>query len=414
MRESDTKEAETRTLRRHRPLRRLRVDWLLAVVAFAAAAVLVHPRYDSIDAATMGQVAENILHHGTPLVRLDFPASVIRTFRLGTPYASYGLGMSLVWVPFLAVAQLAGLSPLALVALVGPLLLGLTAFAIYGLSEALGASRRQATMVTVALVYGTFLFTYGTTYYSEPAVACCVAWALLALVRLDGSWRWGAVLGFCLGFSVLVRTDSAPLVLLPFVVALAVRRTPRRTWMLVIAGALPELVVWAWYDLARYGSLFSSGYSNTGQGFTHPFGDGLVGLLVSPGKGFVWFAPVVILAVMATAASWRRWPLPTLLAWVLVVGRILFYSSWWAWDGGLSFGPRFLVPAVPALGVMLTSWVMDSDRNRRRMALALGLVVIGSLLALLGAVSFGSWGTNAPAGSWHSAPVVIVLNAHLH
>lgn len=386
--------------------------YVLAACAFIGAAVLTKPSFDSIDANVMGQVANGLLHHGTPMVKLQFPAYQIREFALGT-YSKYGLGMSLLWVPFLGLEQALGISHLRLVAFVGPLLIAATTLVIFSLAGTLGATRRQAAIVTIAIIFGTFLFSYGTTYFSEPAVALCIAVALLGLARLGGSVGWAAAVGGAVGLSVLFRTDSLLLVAIPVGGAMLALRPPLRHLVVAVAVAIPPMALWGWYDVARYGSVFSLGYQND-PGFTHPFGDGLVSLLVSPGKGIIWFAPVLILTLWSIRGAYRRWPILTILSVVLIGSRFLFYASWWAWDGGLSFGPRLIVPALPAFAIPMTALVIERGTNPRFVRIGGGLVVFGALMALLGAISFGSWGTNAPAGSWRSNPIVIVVQAHLH
>jgi hypothetical protein len=389
------------------------VGWVLAACAFLVAAALTRPDFDSVDAQSMGQVAEGILHHGTPLVALHLPGHEMQEFHITGKYSSYGLGMSVLWVPFLALEQALGLPVLRLVALVSPLLLAATVLVMFTLSTTLGATRRRACAVTVALGFGTFLLTYGTTYYSEPAVALCVAVGLLGLARLDRSALWAGWVGGAIGFSVILRTDSLPTVALPIGCALLVLRPPRRHLATAGVVALPLLVAWGWYNVARFGSLTSLGYTSSGQGFNHSFVDGLVGLLVSPGKGIVWFAPILILTLWSMAGAYRRWPVLSVLALALIASRFLLYASWWGWDGGLSFGPRFIEPAIPAFTVLLTALVLDRGRDARFVRWGAALVTLGATVALVGSFSFGSWGTDAPAGSWKSNPVVIVVRAHL-
>jgi len=393
---------------------RSHIDWVLAAGAFVGTAVLTERKasFDSIDAYVMGQVARGVLHHGTPMVRLHLPAHQIREFHLGT-YSKYGLGMSLLWVPFLALDEALGFSRPHLVALVGPLLLAATVLVMFSLAIRLGATRRQAAAITVAIAFCTFLFTYGKTYFSETAVALCIAVALLGLARLGTSVGWAAAVGGAVGLSVLFRTDSLLLVLIPVGVAMLALRPPIRHLAVAAAVAFPPLALWGWYNVARFGSVFSLGYKND-PGFTHSFVDGLIGLLVSPGKGIIWFAPVLILTLWSIRGAYRRWPILAVLAIVLICSRFLFYAAWWKWDGGLSFGPRFIVPALPAFVIPMTALVIERGRDPRFVRIGAGLAVIGAFMALLGAVSFGSWGTDVPAGSWRSNPIVIVVQKHVH
>jgi hypothetical protein len=72
----------------------------------------------------------------------------------------------------------------------------------------------------------------------------------------------------------------------------------------------------------------------------------------------------------------------------LVALRVLFFARWWSWDGGVSWGPRFLVPIVP---LMMIGLGFLPVRGWRR----IGLWITGSLsvaIQLLGQlVWFIAW-----------------------
>ena len=243
-------------------------------------------------------------------------------------------------------------------------------------------------------------------------MALCVGVALLSLVRLRRSLGWAVLLGAALGFSVLLRTDSLLLVALPVACALLAMRPSIRFVLITALASMPFLVPWAWYDDLRYGSPVSLTSSGDVGSFTHPFLDGFVSLLVSPGKGLLWFAPILLLSLWGLRSAYRCWPILTILAVVLIGSRVLFFASWFDWAGGLSFGPRFILPAVPAFTVPMTALVMTQTRRGLLARFGVPLVAIGAVVALVGSVSFGSWGTNAPPASWRSNPVVIVIRAH--
>ncbi len=369
--------------------------WIIAAVAFAGAGVLSTPDTDSVDADIMRQAAVGILDEGTPVV------SVTAANVPEGSYSQYGLGMTLLMVPPLAAERALGLQTLRLVALVNPLLLAVIALAVFDLARVLGATHKRAAIVTSALAFGTFLFTYGTTYYSEPAVATCVAVALVSLARKRAGWVIGAVAGA----AVLLRVDSLVLVGLPLALAYLATRPPTRQLAYAALAASPSLALTAWWNHARYGSPFKQGYTG---GFPHPFADGVTGLTISPGKGLLFYAPVVAVALVGVVAAYKRWPLLTTTAVVLVLARLAFYAKWWAWEGGLSFGPRFLIPAMPALAVPLAAIVQRRWAPRAITVTA----VAGGLVAVLGAVSFGTWGEEDPPSDWRAHPVAIFLRHH--
>src|SRR5262249_21179953 len=157
--------------------------------------------------------------------------------------------------------------------------------------------------------------------------------------------------------------DSLLLIALPVTVAVAVLvRGRRRELMLFGAGALPAAVVWCWYNAGRFGSPFSLGYHD--QTFSHPLLSGLYGMAFSPGRGVFVYAPILIVGLCVL--PWLRGPDRVIgaLAVVLLVARLVFYARWWAWYGGDVWGPRFMIPVLPAF-VPLVALAIEKWRSSR-------------------------------------------------
>src|SRR6185436_5776493 len=82
------------------------------------------------------------------------------------------------------------------------------------------------------------------------------------------------------------------------------------------------------------------------SGFSYPFALGVLSMLLSFGKGILFFAPGLLLVAQARRLADRK--VAALIdAWMLfLVGLVLVYARWWAWYGGWFWGPRFLLIAV--------------------------------------------------------------------
>src|SRR5206468_1402629 len=97
------------------------------------------------------------------------------------------------------------------------------------------------------------------------------------------------------------------------------------------------------------------------EGYSYPVFFGVLALLFSFGKGLLFFAPGLFLPVRRSLRqlSGGDYDLGRLYwGWVaFLVGLLLAYAPWWAWYGGLTWGPRFLlfasVPASFALAIRL-------------------------------------------------------------
>jgi len=75
-----------------------------------------------------------------------------------------------------------------------------------------------------------------------------------------------------------------------------------------------------------------------------PFRGGIPGLLLSPGKGLLYYAPLCILALFHQD-EWRFWT-PFVLS-------LVFHGMLHDWTGGTGWGPRFLFTSLPFLLIPL-------------------------------------------------------------
>lgn len=305
---------------------------------------------------------------------------------LNQPYSYYGLAVSLLLVPFFVAGQLLFHDGTILISTFEPIVSALTVVGLLSLLVELGISWRRAFVVTMLYAFASLAWAYSGVLYSEPLVGLCTVSAVLFVQR-----RWWLAAGCATGLALLARWDSALLVVVPvagYVVYSLMKpftptvspqvgrgsfvRGPR--FVPFISFGAPIAIVTAInlaYDVFRYGRPLASPYLGTFQ-FSTPLPVGLFGLLFSPGAGLLVYVPVTILGFFGVRALWQRWPRLTLLIAALVGLRLLLYGQWYGWDGGITFGPRFLVPIVPLLFIPI------AFIPRHRVVLALG-VVLGSL-----------------------------------
>jgi hypothetical protein len=112
-------------------------------------------------------------------------------------------------------------------------------------------------------------------------------------------------------------------------------------------------------------------------GFSYPLVLGVLSILFSFGRGLAFFAPGLLLwlgnGTRRLARPYRR----TIVLMLLVVaGLVIVYAKWWAWYGGVSWGPRFFVFA--ALPASLLIALRQAHAGRSATADAVTLVVLGA------------------------------------
>lgn len=331
----------------------------------------------------------------------DHSLRIPETF--GTTVPHYGILQSVAAIPFawlaLAVAPhlAAPLRELTTVLLIYCTCAFLTALLLarfFGFSRALGYPRRPALAATLALGLTTVLFPYSKMFFSEPLVALTLLLSAHHLVRWDARGRARSLFlcGLWLGLALLTRLDN--LILLPvYLLTLALSaarprstlRTPRATiprgLMLFALPLLAALALQLWINFLRFGSPWNSGYS--GETFSTPLPVGLFGLLFSPGRSLFFYSPALLVVPFVFARFFRRRPLGFFVLGVFVL-KLLLYAKWWSWNGGWSWGSRFLLPAVPLLCLPLNELFLRWRRIPPVLrAAALALLALGLYVQLL-------------------------------
>lgn len=328
-----------------------RVDVLLAlgasIVVAGIALLLARVYWDSYDASIMGQVATGILDHHTTRVPFD-------PYHLNSPHSFYGVGMSLLMLPTAALFKVTGGSAVAGTMVTNVWLLGALCAITYGWCRIRYIERGASLAVAIATALGAGLLNYAATGMAEVALADAVALGLLGISAMSAGRAWGPwLVGAAAGASVVIRDDSALLVL-PWLIggALLAPRDRISTGVRLAGGGALFAAIWCWYNDARYGAPWRVGYHGVVK-LNHSFFAGLYGLVLSPGRGLLLYAPLTVVAAFYVRKAWRRDRILTGTAIGLVVGRFVFYSPYWGWYGGGGFGPRYVIAGMPAIAVGL-------------------------------------------------------------
>jgi len=316
----------------------------------------------SADGLALWQVAHNLLAGRGPVL-----AAALQDFghwHEGRLYSKFGIGQSVLLLPFAVAGRLAGAEEVA-VALFNTLVVTLIAFWFGRVLDGLGVAGQVRRKLTLLLVFTTPLWAYAKHDFPEPLCA------LLLLGALDQALRGRHLrAGLVLGAAVLVRHDLALIAAVWLAAYPVAGRVERARYL---TGLLPAALLAMAFNYARYGAPLMTGFGDSDEQFSTPLGMGLGGLLFSPGKSLFIYAPVLVLFPAAWLQLRRARPT---LAWSLFwtcVAYTLLHAKWYAWMGGWCWGPRRLVPLLPLLMLPLAWWHDGSIPHRARLLLAFGL-----------------------------------------
>jgi hypothetical protein len=216
---------------------------------------------------------------------------------------------------------------------------------------------------------------FGAETFSVMTVgAGMVAWSA-------GRWKTGAVL-----LAVGVANLPASFVGLAFAMGWWAWRMKR---IRAFAPLVLSAGLWLLESTVRRKSPLSTGYGNDHgfqtllpysglPGFSYPTFFGMLSLLLSFGKGLLFFTPGLFLAFGRGLEALRSVS-EALVLWMLyLAGMVLVYGSWWAWYGGFAWGPRFLTFASLPASLLLAAQV----RRPPRRLLAATVVLVALVLSV--------------------------------
>ncbi|HEY4888101.1 MAG TPA: hypothetical protein VIJ58_05930 [Candidatus Dormibacteraeota bacterium] len=162
-------------------------------------------------------------------------------------------------------------------------------------------------------------------------------------------------------------------------------------WRVKRIRALAPLVtsagLWMLENTVRRKAALSSGYGNDHgfqtllpysglPGFSYPTFYGVLSLLLSFGKGLLFFAPGLVLAFGRGLEALRS-VTQVLVLWMLyLAGMVLVYGTWWAWYGGFTWGPRFLIFASLPASLLLAAQVRRPPRALPAVTVVLAALVL--------------------------------------
>ncbi len=274
-------------------------------------------------------------------------------------------------------------------------------------------SYSRVVAVTVALLYGltTIAWPYSKTYFREPLGGLALFVSGYCLLRWRQSLddvdplphRWLS-LAF-IGGTVSILTKESGVVGIPMlllVMLIGGKRLPyRRSEWLRMALMVSVMGGVAFIGLYLYTRVLGAAVfrfnpiaqmSQAYVSFSHSglMREGIVGLLLSPGKGVFWHSPIFLLALAAPWITRKRrlqtsWPIILLLTFVIVYTLVREYM----WFGGTNWGPRYLVPVTPFLMVSVAPAVDRAISGKRwgPWWIAVAILALAGFIVQIGAVS---------------------------
>ena len=232
------------------------------------------------------------------------------------------------------------------------------------------------------------------TFTAMAAGTGLAAWSM-------GRWKTATVL---LGVGVA----NQPATLIGLILALGWWAW-REKQLRAIAPIVLAASLWLLENGVRRGSALVTGYEQDHgfrtllpysglTGFSYPLFFGVPSLLISSGKGLLFFAPGLVLAFKRGLEVVR--PIrDVMVLWLLYLAGLVFvYGGWWAWYGGFTWGPRFLMFASLPASLLLASQVRRPPSALLPSTVVLAVLVLSVWVGIDGQ-TFGRYGQGVCAAN---------------
>ncbi|MCB0212658.1 MAG: hypothetical protein KDJ52_25160 [Anaerolineae bacterium] len=372
------------------------------------------PRINSSDGLAMFSTAESLVRRGAlDIEQIRWMDLQQGTYGLdGLLYSRKGVGVPIGLLPLVWLGLvLPWFGPVSLALLFNALVTALTAVLLLVYLHRLGYS--LPTGLAVALLFGlaTLAWTYAKSLFSDPFSGLLLLAATLVLFNFGDAVRQATLFrfrlfssltlypflaGLFLGWNVATRYAEAlflPVFGLLFLFYMLRGVKPRhfvtrlvQFWSSLLAFMLPIAIVGLsliTFNLSRYGDPLNTGYLPN-ETFSGILLDGILGQLLSPGRGLLLYCPILILSLVGIVPLLRRFPAEAITALSVIVIHLLLYGKWFMWHGGYAWGPRFMIPTLPFWAIFLApvlSYTLTPNSTSRPTPYVLRLLII--ILALI-------------------------------
>jgi len=380
--------------------KRTKLIWIIFLCVFSFQMLFASGHLYSYDEVVILETAVNLVDRSE--LSIDYTPARREYTKPGLDgklYSKFGIGMSALLAPVYAIseysAEFAGLTDSKKIAEIAvsfsnAVVVSIIAVLIFLTLLDMNYSIPVAISATILLSFSTSLAVYGRGLFNDALTGLLLFIAFRAWIK-DAP----ILCGLASGATFATRAEYVlivPIFLFAFVLN-NIENRKRDLFRNVLKFILPVLAVGLLlltYNFARFGSPFDQGTltEHPTDRFDTPLHVGLIGLLFSPGKGLLWFAPPIWLSILGIRHLYKNRKKILLVIVSIIIPILILHSLWHSWMGGWSFGPRRLIALLPLMMIPAAE-IITRYRNDKTGRLILPTVgLIGFL------IQFGGLTTN--------------------
>lgn len=343
---------------------------------------------------------------------------VVTNDRNGRTYSKYGLMSSIAVLPAILGAGLLNestLVPMLSLNLWYALASAVLALMLFLLTRRYTSSALARLLFVAGCFYCSLLWYYLRAQSMELFI-CIYAtawyWAMIGLDETTSpNYRGRAAMAWLMA-AFLVHTRPMFLLLAALTAGwiaweLLRQKAPGRLKRVAVYSVVPLALIALSLFVAnhvRFGAWYHTGYHQWSPDEHTPSLKnltGLFGFIADPQYSVLLTFPPLLLSLFAARKCWHRHRRDYLLALILCIGGILFYSLFPNWRGDWAAGPRYVLFALIPASLPCVVLLADLLRPRQRLRLAgVCLILAGSCFCWYQVIARGMY-------AWHTAPCTL-------
>lgn len=307
----------------------------------------------------------------------------------GKTYSKYGIGTSILSIPFYVFGKLASYFlridvsrnfTTVLIQVSMALLCTLFCAMIWEL----GYSIKTSIIMTFILGICTLVWPYSKYYYGEPPLALLIFATFLCLYLFKKTEKaiYIFLAPLLFGFSILTKSTSILFIfgILYFLFSLRgnLKKRFANTFIFLCLSGLFILLFFA-YNFLRFGNIFEAGYRLSPDLFSIPILKGIYQLLLGPSVGIFIYMPILVFFFYGFHKDFfKKFKNEMITLFIFFLSYVLFHSKYIAW--GTSYGARYLLPIIPFLLIPSASIVENIIVNKNLKRKFVKYIIISFIL----------------------------------
>ena len=399
------------------------VTFLLAESMATKQSAKLHPDIPTISNSEPRDSVRTMIHYEVQnymIVTGKYADWIQQSMALEPIYSSRSLLLPAMSIPFYYAALAVLLPPIFVIPLfVNSFIIALTSLVIFCFSLEIYNSRKIAFILSLIFTGCSFILPYNTSLFPQPLQTLLVITAAFFIIKslhfhssficnytkfkIDDNKKalyFASLGGLFLGLSVFAHPTS--IIVIPGFVVYSIfsMRHNKKSLISFLLTLSIALFFMGLVNYLRFGSFTEFGYGSYFGTLSYNVGwTGLPGLLASPGKGLIFYFPIVFLLPLALKYMYRenKW-LFFLIVYIISVHWLYFGTLGDTesrfWSGAIAWGPRYLVPVLPFITLAFGTLLARFKQSRLLLkASLLILCILGFIINLPGTLVWSEYGT---------------------